>query len=103
MSLCKIDNEYLIDKDSRSIILEETSLGYVDEIDKIILAIHTLPCFHSDGFCTPTLKHPYTIVWFPEELCLIILISDFIGRMSKVINRYCLDTDDFFNTTENNN
>ena len=37
----------------------------------------------SDGFCKPTVKHPYTIVWFPEEICLVFHVSNFIGRMSK--------------------
>ena len=37
------------------------------------------------------------MVWFPEELCLIFLIHSFIGRMSKLNNRYWLETEYFFN------
>ena len=103
MSLCKIENKYLIDKDSWSIILEETSLDYDDKFDKLILEGHTLLCLHSDGFWKPTLKHPSTFVWFPEDLWLIFHISDFIRRMCELTNRFWLETDGFFNTTENNN
>ena len=33
---------------------------------------------------------PFTIVWFPEELCLIFSIHSFFGRMSNFNNRYWL-------------
>ena len=84
---CKNDQAYLIDKDSWSVIIEEISLNYVEKSDKLIPEGYTPPCLHFDAVCKPTLKHPYTIVWFPEELCLLIPISDFIGRMSKIENR----------------
>ena len=53
-------------------------------------------------FFKAILKQPYTTVWFPEEICLIFDVSDIIGRMPKLINRYLLETDDFSNNTRKN-
>ena len=69
-SRCKDDAENLIEKDSWSLLFEEFVLDYDDKLDKLIPEGHTPHCLHSDGFCKPTLKHPNTIVWFPEKkLC----------------------------------
>ena len=59
----------------------------------------TFPCRHFDGFCKSTLKHPNTSVCFPEKNSLFFQISDFVGCMFKLSNRYCLETDDFFEST----
>ena len=56
----------------------------------------------SDGFCKPTLKRPSTSVWFPGKNCLIVQNSETIGRMSKLNNRYWLESDVFFNSTGRN-
>ena len=56
---------------------------------------HILPCFHSDGFCKPTTKTPYTLTWFDEKFCLIFQIQEFIGRMTRIKNRYWIETDTF--------
>ena len=68
--------------------MEKYSLNFDDKIDKQKLEGHNLPCPHFDGFCWPTLKLPYAIVWFLDKKCIIFLTSDVIGRMSKVNNRY---------------
>ena len=99
MTKCTDNQDYLSDKDSRFLIIEEISLDYDDRIDKLAPDRHTLPYLQFDSFCKPTLKHPLTIVWFPEEYCLLIHISDYIGRMSKLSIRCWLKIDDFFNTT----
>ena len=101
-SRCKDDQQNLIDKDSWPIIVEKISLDYDDKVDKLLLDGHTLPCLHSDGFCKPTLKHPFIFVWFPEEICLLFHISDYIGQLSELDNRYWLETDDFFDSTGKN-
>ena len=44
------------------------------------------------------MKNPYTTVWFPKEICLLHQVSDFVGRMSKLNNRYWLETDDFLHS-----
>ena len=101
-SSCIDDKEYLIDKDIWSLITEGISLDYDDKLNKLILEGHFLSCLHSDGFSKPTLKNPYTILWFPEEIYFLFHISDFIERTSQLINRYRLETDDLFNTNGKN-
>ena len=66
-SRCEEDQESFFDKSSWSLINEEISLDYDDKLQKLILEGQTLPCLHSDDFCKPTPKHPYTFVWFPEK------------------------------------
>ena len=83
-------------------IKEEISLNYDYKLEKLIIDDYILPCLLSDNFCKPTLNYPYTIFWFPEEICAIVHISDFIGRMSKLKNCFCSEPDDFLNTTGNN-
>ena len=98
-SRCFVDQYYSFDKDRRSKIIGEASLDYDVNLGKPILQGHTLACLHSDGFCKPTLKHPSTNVWFPEEICFMFLISGFVGCVSKLNNRYWLETEDFLNCT----
>ena len=97
---CKAELNYLGDEDSWSLIIEQFSPEYDDKLDKIILEGLTFPCLHSDGFCKPTLKHPYTVVCFTVEKPFKFHIFDFIGQMYQLNNRYWLGTDDFFKTTE---
>ena len=40
------------------------------------------------------LKQIYTIVWFPEQMCLNFYLSDFIRRVFKLKNRHRLEADD---------
>ena len=77
-SRCKDDQEYLFDKISWSLIFAEMSLDYDDTLDKLILERHTLQCWQSNAFCKPALKHPYTIVSFPDGTRLIIQIFHFV-------------------------
>ena len=60
----------------------------------------TLSCPHDDGFRKPTIITPFTIVWYPEELCLIFSIHSSIGRMSELNNGFWLETEHSFS---NNN
>ena len=65
---------------------------------------HKLPCYHSDGFCKPTTKTPYTLKWFDEKFRPIIQIQEFIGRMTRINDRYWIETDTFIeasNITQN--
>ena len=98
-AVCWDRYEYIIEKDSWSLIVKEIEITYDDKDNKLIYHGHTLPCLHDDGFCKPTILTPFTIVWFPEDLCLIFSIHSFIGRMSKLNNRYWLETEHFFITT----
>ena len=42
-SRCKDEHEQFIDKDSWSIKVEEFSLDYEENLDKLIFEVHTLP------------------------------------------------------------
>ena len=59
---------------------------------------HILPCYHSDGFCKPTTKTPYTLTWFDEKVCLIFQLQEFIGGMTRIKDRYWIETDTFIET-----
>ena len=89
--------EYIIEKDSWPLNVKEIEITNDDDEDNyLIYHGHTLP-LHDDCFYKPTILTPFTIVWFPEEPCLIFSIHSFIGRMSELINRYWLETEHFFN------
>ena len=61
----------------------------------MIIDGHTLPCYFADGFCEPTTKTPSTLVWFSDDFCLIFTLQDFIGRMTKIDDRYWIETYSF--------
>ena len=56
---------------------------------------HTLPCYFAECFCKPTTKTPFTPVWFNDDFCLVFTLQDFIGRMTKIEDRYWIETDSF--------
>ena len=41
------------------------------------------------------LKLLFTLVWFNDDFCLIFTIQDFLGRMTKIEDRYWIETDSF--------
>ena len=96
-AVCWDRYEYIIEKDSWSLIFREIEITYDDKDNKLFYHGHTLHCPHDDGFCKPTILTTFPIVWFPEVLCLIFFIHFFIRRMSKKINRYWLETEHFSN------
>ena len=61
---------------------------------------HILPGYHSDGFCKPTTKTPYTLTCFDEKFCLIFQLHEFIGRMTRIKDRYWIETDTFIETSK---
>ena len=61
----------------------------------MIIDGHTLPCYFADDFCKSTTKTPFTLVWFNDDYCLIFTLQDFIGRMTKIEDRYWIETDSF--------
>ena len=65
----------------------------------MIIDGHTLPCYFADGFCKPTTKTPCTLVWFSDDFCLIFTFQDFMGRMSKIDDRYWIETDSFVHSS----
>ena len=62
------------------------------------------PCYHSDGFCKPTTRTPNTLTWFDENVCLTFRLQEFIGRMTRIKDRYWIETNNFIessNITQN--
>ena len=53
----------------------------------MIIDGRNLPCYFADGFCIPTTKTPFTLVWLSGDFCLIATLQDFIGRMTKIEDR----------------
>ena len=47
------------------------------------------------AFVNRPLKTPFTLVWFNDEFCLIFTLQDFLGRMTKIKDRFCIETDSF--------
>ena len=95
-NVSKDKHEYIIEKDSWSLIVREVELTYDEKENTLIYDGHTLPYLHDDGFCHPRRLTPYTMVWFPDDLCLLFSIHSFNGRMSKIGIRYWLETERFF-------
>ena len=62
---------------------------------------YILPCYHSDGFCKPTTRTPYTLTWFDEKFCIIFRLQEFIGRMTRIKDRYWIETDNFIESSNN--
>ena len=63
-----------------------------------------LPCYHSDGFCKPAARTPYTITWFDEKFCLIFRLQELFGRITRIKDRYWIETSNFIessNTAQN--
>ena len=61
----------------------------------MIIEGHNLPCYFADGFCKPTTKTPFTLVWFINDFCFIFTQQDFIGRLTKIEDRYWIETGSF--------
>ena len=65
----------------------------------MIIDGHTLPCCFADGFCKPTTKTSFTLVWFSDDFCLIFTLQGFLGRMTKIEDRYWIETDSFVHSS----
>ena len=66
----------------------------------MIIEIHNLTCYFAVGFCKPTTKSPFTLVWFSDDFCSIFTLQDFIGRVTKIEHRYWTETDSSVHSTQ---
>ena len=98
-SRCRADREHLITRQSWKLRIVNTAIDYDDKNNQLIHDGHVLPCYHSDGFCKPTTKTPYTLTLFDEKFCLIFQLQEFIGRMTRIKDRYWIETDTFIETS----
>ena len=90
---CPAHHQFEVNLVSWRLEISEVELTYDDTSNDMIIDGHTLPCYFADGFCTPTTKTPFTLVWFNDDYCLIFTLQDFIGRMTKIEDRFLVETD----------
>ena len=58
-----------------------------------------LPYYFADGFYKPTTKTLDTLVWFSDDFCVIFTKQDFVGRMTKIEDRYWIEIDFFVHSS----
>ena len=92
---CPAHHQFEVNLVSWRIEISEVELTYDDTPNDLIIDGHTLPCYFADGFCKPTTKTPFTLLWFNDDYCLIFTLQDFIGRMTKIEDRYWIETDSY--------
>ena len=56
---------------------------------------HKLPCYFADGFSKPTTKSLYTLIRFRDDFRLLFTFQYFVGRMTKIEDKYWIETDFF--------
>ena len=95
-SRCRSDREHLI---TRKNWITNAEITYDDENHQMIHDGYILPCYHSDGFCKPTTRTPYILIWSDEKFCLIFRLQKFIGRMTRIKDRYWIETDNFIDSS----
>ena len=103
-SRCRSDREQLITRKTWELRITKAEITYDDRNNQMIHDGYILPCYHSDGFCKPTTRTPYTLTWFDEKFCRIFRLQQFIGRMTRIKGRYWIETDNFIessNITQN--
>ena len=98
-SRCRSDREHLITRKSWKLRITNAEITYDDENNQMIHDRYILPCYHSDGFCKPTTRTPCILTWFDEKFCLIFRLQDFIGRMTRIKDRYWIETDTFIDSS----
>ena len=92
---CPAHHQFEVNLVSWRLEISEEELTYDDTPIDMIIDGHTLPCYFADGFCKPTTKTPFTLVWFIDDYCLIFTLQVLIGRMTKIEDRYWIETDSF--------
>ena len=90
---CPADHQFEVNLVRWRLEISEVELTYVHTANIMIKDGHTLPCYFADGFCQSTTKTPFTRVWFSDDFCLIFTLQDFLGRMTKIEDRYWIETD----------
>ena len=60
-SRCRSDREHSITRKSWKLRITNEEITYDDRNNQMIHDGYILPCYHSDGFCKPTTRTPYTL------------------------------------------
>ena len=92
---CPAHHQFEVNLVSWRLEFSEIELTYDDTANVMFIDGHTLPCYFADRFCKPTTKTSFTLVWFNDDFCLIFTLQDFLGRMTKIEDRYWIETDSF--------
>ena len=92
---CPAHHQFEVNLVSWRLEISEVEFIYDDTANVMMIDGHTLPCYFEDGFCKPTTRTPFTLVWFNDGFCLIFKLQDFLGRMTKIEDRYWFETDSF--------
>ena len=100
---CPAHHQFEVNLVSWRLEISEVELTYDDTSNDMIIDGHTLPCYFADGFCKPTTTTPFTLVWFNDDYCLIFTLQDIIGRMTKIEDRYWIETDSFVHSPHSKN
>ena len=90
---CPAHHQFEVNLNCWRLETSEVELTYDDTANVIVIDGHTLPCYFADGFCKPTMKTPFTLVWFNDDFCLIFTQQDFLRCMTKIEDRYWIETD----------
>ena len=98
-SRCRSDREHLITRRSWKLRITNAEITYDDKNNQMIHDGYILPCYHSDEFCKPTTRTLYILAWFDEKLCLIFRLQEFTGRMTRIKDRYWIETDSFIDSS----
>ena len=96
---CPAYQQFVVNLVTWRLEISEIELTYDDTENVMTIDGHTLPCYFADGLCRPTTKTPFTRVWFSDDFCLIFTLQDFLGRMTKIDNRYWIKTDSFVHSS----
>ena len=96
---CPAHHQIEVDLVSWRLEISEIDLTYDDTENVKIIYGHTLPCYFADGFCKPITKTHFTLVWFSDDFCALFTLQDFIGRMTKIEDRYWIETDSFVHSS----
>ena len=98
-SRCRSDREHLITRQRWKLRITNAEITYDDKNNQMIHDGYILPCYHSDGFCKPTTRTLYLLTWFDEKFCLIFRLQEIIGRMTRIKDRYWIETDNFIDSS----
>ena len=99
---CPTHHQFEVNQFSWRLQISEKDLTLDDTENAMIIDGPTLPCYFADGFCKPTTKTPFTLVWISDDFCLIFTLQHFVGRMTKIEDRYFIETVSFLHSSKPN-
>ena len=69
---CPAHHQFEVNLVSWRLEVSEKELTYDDTENVLIFDGHYLQCCFADGFCKPTAKTLFTLVWLSNDFCLIL-------------------------------